>query len=800
MSSYWRNSILLRSSAALIASLLLASALTLGITMVATGEREHQAAKLRLSQLLDTVEDTVRIACFVDNQELAMEVADGLLKNSDVLAVQIFSERRVLAYRARAGAKLAGATGQQERAVQSPFNAKQTIGRILLIPNGPAIEQEIRADVHFVAWQLAGVLVLVALTGVGVMLVFVARPMKSMSDQLHRMNATAGERLNKPAWHAETEFGRLVDDVNQLADRLVAALDDERTARQRHEIEEKKYQSIFVNAGTGIFIVDEHGLLSSYNPAFIGLLGLSGDMAERMRLIDLPWENAARLAELMLACMSHNQPMHGDLCLTPAGGARRWLNLVLSPIGDNLMQGVVHDVTDLKEAEVTAKRLAVTDSLTGMSNRRGLEEQMHGLIEDHASRPSGDFALLLVDLDNFRHINNSHGLPIGDEILKISASRLAGCVKDHDSVARLAADIFGIVLTDITRADDAARIAERIMQALRAAYHVAGTPLNVPASMGIALFPLDGSDVPSLLRHAELALDQAKTNGGNKIAFFDSTLADAAEMRRQIERDLRQALAEQALTLHYQPIVDLRANRLAGAEALLRWRHAERGMVPPDVFIPIAEASGLIDDIGLWTLDSACRQLAEWQGQGLQRYISLNVSGRQIPDGLPPEALASAIREHGIDPAGLALEITEGILMADVDKALAWLKAMRAQGVRIFLDDFGTGYSSLSYLKLFPVDTLKVDKSFVRDMSEDSSDRSLVAAVVAMARSLDMDVVAEGVENVAQVALLRHMGCGNAQGYLFSRPVSAAEFEAHAERIAGMLRATPGAAEPVPET
>jgi EAL domain-containing protein (putative c-di-GMP-specific phosphodiesterase class I) len=250
------------------------------------------------------------------------------------------------------------------------------------------------------------------------------------------------------------------------------------------------------------------------------------------------------------------------------------------------------------------------------------------------------------------------------------------------------------------------------------------------------------------------------------------------------------ALRRNEFSLYYQPIVDLAANRLAGVEALIRWRHPEKGLVPPDGFIPIAEETGFIVDIGLWGLETACRQLAAWQAEGRNLYMSINISGRQIPEGLPPQTLAEALARHGVEPGRLVLEITEGVLLADVPKALQWLTAVRELGLRLYLDDFGTGYSSLSYLKRFPVSTVKVDKSFVHDMHNDASDRALVEAVVAMAKSLGMSVVAEGVETVQQLDLLRAMGCRYGQGYYFSRPVPIEEFDAVSHRISTMFATT----------
>jgi EAL domain-containing protein (putative c-di-GMP-specific phosphodiesterase class I) len=289
------------------------------------------------------------------------------------------------------------------------------------------------------------------------------------------------------------------------------------------------------------------------------------------------------------------------------------------------------------------------------------------------------------------------------------------------------------------------------------------------------------------MRNAELALDRARASGGGRYVFFDTTMAKDAENKRSLENDLQLAIRRNEFRLFFQPIIDLSTKQLAGAEALIRWKHPTRGMVPPDAFIPLSEETGLIVDIGLWTLDVACQQLATWQAQGLDYYVSLNVSGRQIPDGLPSAKLLEAVSRHGVDATKLVIEITEGVLLGDFAKAQAWLIAVREQGFRIYLDDFGTGYSSLSYLKRFPVDTLKIDKSFIRDMSEDNSDRTLVEAIIAMANSLRLTVVAEGVETGDQLALLSKIGCKYVQGYHFSKPVPAEEFDAVAQRIKGML-------------
>ncbi|MDR3395562.1 MAG: EAL domain-containing protein [Parasulfuritortus sp.] len=791
MRTRWRHSILLRSALILAGSLILVSIITISATIVVTGDREQRAATERLNHLLDTVESTVSIACFVKDAKLADEVAQGLLKNNEVRSVTIKADETELTRKALVTATQDQYSGKLRltRDVHSPFTPNKIIGHILVEANSEAIEHDINREVQFVILQIFGQLAMVTLTMLAVMIMFIVRPIKAMSDGLHRMDPTSGGRLAMPKGHDETEIGSLVNDINNLAGNLVSAIDQERTLRQQKELEEKKYHSIFENAETGIFIVAQEGTLTSWNPAFARLMGipLNDNYQGTLNMRQLPWENTSRIAELALNCHLDNAVLSDDLTIRLRNGYRRWLNVVLTPIWEGLLQGVVHDVTEHKEAENTAKRLAITDMLTGVANRLGLEEKLHELQHDPLIAQTGGFTLMLADLDNFRRINEGFGLPIGDSLLKDITARLNHGIKGSDTLARLSGDRFALVLQSVVGGENIDRIARRILESIHKPFLIEGSPIQIHASLGITTYPEDGSDTPQLLRNAELALDRAKAAGGNNYIFFDQTLAEAVEQRRRLENDLRQATQNQEFLVYYQPIVDLTENRLAGAEALIRWQHPAHGLVPPDAFIAMAEEIGLIDEIGLWVLDVACGQLALWQREGLDRYLSINVSGRQIPNGLPPDALADAVHRHGIDPSRLALEITEGILLADISKALNWLNAVRSQGFRIYLDDFGTGYSSLSYLKRFPVDTLKVDKSFVRDMHDDSSDRALIEAVITMARSLDMKVVAEGVETVGQLNLLRSMKCQLAQGYYFSRPVPAGQFEAVAAQINALL-------------
>ena len=783
-----RDGILLRSILVTILAFVLVGIATVAYTMQIAREQAEQQSRVRLEQLLDTVQSTLRVACFVKDRELAREVASGLLSNTEVLRVTIHENGQILADVQRGNASPISGNeprGSLVRTIHSPFIESDVIGRIHLTPDPAVIEGRIRDDIIDRTLQLAWQLALIAGAMVVTLLAFIIHPISAMSRNLHRMDPTAGDRLPVPPGHGNTEIGRLAGDVNALATRLVQALEKEHALRLQGELDEQKYHAIFDNAESGIFIVERGGRIASWNPALSRLLGIAGteEFAGELQLTALSWEKPEAVGELIDRVFATKMPATLDALLLRPAHAHRWLNLVLSPVGNDILQGVAHDVSALKEAEAAARRQAMTDPLTGLANRASLEQQLQSRIRQHHQHPGSGFTLLHVDLDKFRLITEGVGVPAGDEILRAIAGRLSATVKSNDTLARLSADIFAVMLQNLNDDETIDKVIERLTGSLRQPYLIDGSPIQLTASIGITLFPSDGSDAPSLLRHAELACDKAKASGGNQSAFFDPTLAEAAEQRRHMENDLRQAVREQQFVLYYQPIAELANHRVAGAEALIRWRHPDRGLIPPDHFIPIVEQSGLINEIGLWVLETACSQLAAWQAAGSTHYLSINVSGRQIPNGLPPAAIADALARHGVESGRLAVEITEGILLNNISEAQSWLHAVQQLGIPVYLDDFGTGYSSLSYLKRFPLDTLKIDRAFVQDMQPGNSEHSLVEAIIAMARSLGLKVVAEGVENAAQMKMLGAMGCHYGQGYFLSRPMPADEFAESAKDI-----------------
>jgi len=785
------HGLLWRATLAVIAASLLAAVVAVAYTAHATSQRAHRAADIRFSELLDTVQSTLAVACFANDATLAGELAQGLLRNSDVLAIRISTEQELLADKRRAPAVTPASTATLARQIFSPFDATKQVGQIVLTPDPQVIEARIREEVWLAAVQLVWQLGMVAVAVGVIMLLFIVRPIQAMSDRLHQMDATLGDRLATPRRHLKTEIGQLVTDINALADRLTGALSIEHSLRLQGEIDAKKYHTIFDNAESGLFLLDSQGALVSWNPAFARLFELGLPAPEQalpaLNIRQLPWLDPPQISALFQAALQNNSAVAKEVQTQMPGGAQRWINLVLRAVADNLLQGVVHDVSHLKESEASARQQAITDPLTGLVNRLGLESRLHAHVQGTTDAQSGGFALALINLDGFRRINEGMGLPVGDSILQTTTSRLSACLNSDDTLARLAADNFGIILNHVTQGDVVDQIVSRMLHTIRQPYFVDGSPVNLHASIGITLFPADGFDVPTLLRQTELALDSAKSAGGDAHVFFNPALTTAAEHRRHMESDLRHALRNHELVLFFQPIIDLGARRLAGAEALIRWRHPTRGLIAPDHFIPLAEQTGLIVEIGLFVLEAACQQLQAWQKQGLPYTLSLNVSGRQIPDGLTPAHLQAVVQRWGIAAQQLALEITEGVMLHDIDKSLQWLKAVHQMGFRVYLDDFGTGYSSLSYLKRFPVDTLKVDKSFVQDMQPGNNEHTLVGAIIAMGGSLGLQIVAEGVESESQLTALHHLGCHYAQGYYFSRPVPAEEFDAAAARIGTLL-------------
>ncbi len=508
-------------------------------------------------------------------------------------------------------------------------------------------------------------------------------------------------------------------------------------------------------------------------------------------LVDVREQDA--LHEQVRAVMAAPGSFSAENHITTPDGLYRVIHSQTSSIADAdgkivRLYGTVHDITERKYAEDKMHYLAMYDVLTGLPNRQLFHQQLEQAVA-RAQRNREHIAIMFIDLDRFKRINDTLGHATGDMLLREVSARLNGCVRTTDyvgrdgepalpegRVARLAGDEFTVTLDKLRQPQDAARVARRIIADVSRPFMLSGQEVVVTPSIGIAVYPEDGEAAEILLKNADVAMYQAKSLGRNTYQFFAGEMNSAAIERLKLENELRRALERGQLSLHYQIKIDARDGSIAGVEALMRWRHPELGMVPPVRFIPVAEEIGLIVGFGEWVLEEACRQLKAWRDAGLPRVaMAINLASPSFRQPDLVERVASALRRHGTPPADLCIEATESILMRDADATMTTLKQLRELGVKLSIDDFGTGYSSLSYLRRFPIDQLKIDRSFVNDLAVNSDDAAIIAAIASLARSLSLDVVAEGVETVEQARLLAKQGCHIMQGFYFSKPLPAEE-------------------------
>jgi diguanylate cyclase (GGDEF)-like protein len=454
-----------------------------------------------------------------------------------------------------------------------------------------------------------------------------------------------------------------------------------------------------------------------------------------------------------------------------------------------LVTAAIRNISVRKDAEKHLAQLmeqiahsAQYDSLTGLPNRLLLNDRLDQAIA-LAHRHSGKIAVMFLDMDGFKHINDSLGHSAGDKLLQSIAKRLEDCIRGPDTVSRQGGDEFIVLLQEIVHPKDAVTVARRVLAALAEAHSIGHHVLHVTASIGVSLYPDDGLDAETLIKNADTAMYQAKESSRGSYKFFRQDMNVRAVERQSIEEDLRGALDRDEFTLHYQPKINLKTGAITGAEALIRWRSSTRGSVPPVQFISVAEDSGLILPIGAWVLREACAQQRAWVDAGLPvPAVAVNVSAVQFQDEKFVEGLFAILDETSLDPNNIELELTESVLMKHAERAVSILQILRKSGIRVSVDDFGTGYSSLSYLQKLPLDALKIDQSFVRRINTNAGETTIVSAIINMGRSLNLRVIAEGVETVGDLAFLKAHHCDEAQGFYFSKPVPADQFASFFER------------------
>ncbi len=614
---------------------------------------------------------------------------------------------------------------------------------------------------------------------------------KDMWDTITAGGTWRGEMLNRRKngelyWDSITispvrdEQGKLVNFV---------AIQEDITSRKAAEEKLMLNAHILNSVNEGVAVTDAQQRFCFINPAFTAITGYTAEevIGKSPKLLSSGLMDRTFYGNMWVS-IAESGHWQGEIIDRRKNGESypEWLSIsVLKDARGTITHyiSVFADISERKAVERRITHMAQHDFLTGLPNRMLLLDRMTQAIS-HARRDGRKVAVMFLDLDKFKYINDMLGHVLGDKLLQEAAGRISRISRSGDTLCRLGGDEFVLMLTDLEKADDASSVAVKLLESIAGPCLIDGHEIEITTSIGIALFPDDGQDGNELLRHAGAALYHAKQNGRNNYHFFTSEMNRRALKRMAIEKKLRHALERGEFTLHFQPQVDLRTMRPIGAEALLRWMDPESGEpIPPANFIPIAEENGMIVPIGEWVLRETCRQISEWRKSGLPEIpVSVNLSAVQFRQKDLGQSLRAILSQYRIPPSSLELEITETAVMQDADAAITLLKEVKEMGIRLAMDDFGTGYSSLSYLKLLPIDKLKIDQTFVRDIAHDPDDAAIVSTIISMARNLKLKVVAEGVETDKQLAFLNQHGCDQGQGYYFSRPMTHDAFFTYFER------------------
>lgn len=558
---------------------------------------------------------------------------------------------------------------------------------------------------------------------------------------------------------------------------VLTDITDFKQVEQALQASEGRFQALTESAMDIVTVLDADGTIRYQSPSVKHLIGI--DPAEMIgkSQFDLMHPDDVEAVRAQFTDLIRTGAMSKSVEFRVRARDGKWH--IMEAIGKNCLnvpavRGIIantRDVTDRRAIEQRIQHLAFHDALTGLPNRSLMADRISHAIS-RAERGGKKFAVMFIDIDNFKNINDTLGHDVGDELLREVSRRLSDSVRAHDTIARQGGDEFIVLLDQLDGHQGAIRVAQKMLDALRAAFRVSNTEQHVSGSIGIALYPEDGRDAQTLLKNADTAMFHGKSLGKNTYQFFTSQMNIAVKRRATMESSLRAAVKNGDFLLVYQPQVDLISGEIVALEALVRWNSESNGTMMPGEFIPLAEETGLINDIGQWVLHEACRQTMAWQAQGLvPRRVAVNLSARQLSDKSFLDVLNSILRETGMPPHLLELEVTESQVMRQGEGSVMLLNEIAGMGIQLAVDDFGTGYSSLSYLKRLPIRKLKIDQSFIRDITVDPNDTAIVVAIINMAKSLDLDIIAEGIETAGQLTLLRAKGCGVGQGYYFSVPL-----------------------------
>ncbi|MBN2654008.1 MAG: EAL domain-containing protein [Nitrospirae bacterium] len=555
-----------------------------------------------------------------------------------------------------------------------------------------------------------------------------------------------------------------------------------RRAQQELEASRSRYADLYDFAPIGYFTLDNNGLIMEANLSGAKLLGI-----DRRYLINKPFSAFVIRDDLsifrthLLETIEKKLRMTSELRIKQKNGAILFVQLQSISSNDNedgsiFCRTATIDITERRHMEDAIRHQANHDALTNMPNRRLLMEILTVTLEQ-ARRSQDKLAVLFLDLDRFKYINDTLGHNAGDMLLKEVVLRLQNSVRASDTISRTGGDEFNILLTKISVPDDILTIAQKVINSFSKHFMINGHELDITTSIGISIYPEDGKNIEELFKNADIAMYHAKEHGGNSYQFYNPAMNIRSVERLQLESQLSRALKRCELTVYYQPQITIDTQQIFSAEALVRWQHPEKGVIDPVHFIPLAEETGFITAIDEWVLKTACLQVNQWHNAGLKNLcVAVNLSAKEFQTKGIIERITRILRETGLNPEYLSVEITESIVMRNLELMLPKITKLAEMGIDISIDDFGTGYSSLNYLKKLPIQTLKIDKTFVHDITISDEDEAIVGAVIAMAGKLKMKVIAEGVETAEQMAHLKTLGCNKMQGYLFSKPISAQEF------------------------
>lgn len=708
----------------------------------------------------------------VDNIESAL---NAMARDRDIVAVQALgADGTEFAHTGVSQSELADTLRLSRRVYFERNNVRHDVGELVIYFTEERVQNLLlrRIAIDMVLFGL-----LIAVVAASLLIANKRSIKEPLNRLLHSIRMTKHGRLRRPVeWNSADELGLLIREYNEM----VALQGQSQEEAQRKQA---LLEATLHNIGQGICLFDQDLNLMVWNERYIELLNLPRDLVkEGTPLSDILRYNGERgeygdvsiqaLISDRVAIARRREPYRMERT-RPNG---RVIQVDHNPMPGGGYVATYTDITERKQTEARMRHLAVHDVLTSLPNRTLFLDRLRQALLS-ARRFQRGVTVLFVDLDRFKDINDHFGHDVGDLMIQEMGQRLSRIIRDSDTAARLGGDEFAIIQTDVQNIEDTIVLAQRIIDELCQPFDCRGIRLHSTASVGITLFPEDGENPEQLVKNADMAMYAAKAEGRNNYRFFLPSMHERVKERKTIEEDLRNALEHDQLELYYQPKIDCRTERVVGAEALVRWHHPDRGMIMPGEFISVAEECGLINRLGAWVLEKACKQTQIWRDSSLPGLrIAVNLSPAQFQDAELVSSVTRIVKDTAMPEGTLELEITESILMNNPEKAVSTLKELKALGVMIAIDDFGTGYSSLNYLKRFPVSSIKIDQSFVNDIHVDMDDKAIVDAVIGLGHSLNLEVVAEGVEEVEQLDYLREKGCDFIQGYLYSKPLPADTF------------------------